>query len=78
MNDILKLDAGQFLKDRKEVLDLRSEVSKLPELAKITALLPADRAHLAMLAHQVYNRVRPANFRNTQQRSWWTTNQNQM
>lgn len=57
VNDVLKLDAGQFLKDRKEVLDLRAEVGKLPELAKITALLPADRAHIAMLAHQVYNRV---------------------
>lgn len=55
--EVLKTDGGQFIKDRNEVLALRSEVADCIPLDKVTSLCPNDRVHVTLMAHEIYKTV---------------------
>lgn len=54
---VLKADGGQFIKDRAEVLALRSEVEDCIPIDKVTSLCPSDRVHVTLMAHEIYKTV---------------------
>lgn len=55
--EVLKTEGGQFIKDRKEVLALRSEVADCIPLDEVTSLCPTDRVHITLMAHAIYKNV---------------------
>ena len=57
INNSLKSDAGQFIKDREEIKALQKECDACISLDKVTALRPTDRAHIALMAHMIYKNV---------------------
>ena len=54
VNASLGNDAGQFLKDRDEVIALQKECANLLPMDKITALCQTDRVHITLMAHAIY------------------------
>lgn len=54
---VLKTDGGQFIKDRKEVLALRSEVEDCISIDEVTSLCLNDRVHVTLMAHEIYKSV---------------------
>ena len=58
INTVLKNDAGQFIKDRNEVVALKEEIASLPiTIDQVTALCPTDRVHITLMAHAIYKNV---------------------
>lgn len=58
VNDVLKEDAGQFLKDRAEILTLKEEIESLPvKWDDVSALCPTDAAHVRILAHIICPKI---------------------
>ena len=57
INDTLKEDAGQFIKDRAEVNALKKELENVLPLEKITALSRTDYVHVVLMAYPIYKRV---------------------
>lgn len=59
VNTALGNDAGQFIKDREEVIALTEECNSLPiSMEQVTALCPTDRVHITLMAHAIYKNVR--------------------
>lgn len=57
INQVLKNDAGQFIKNRDEVVELKAEIETLLPMDKITSLCTTDRVHITLMAHAVYKKV---------------------
>lgn len=58
INQVLKNDAGQFIKDRDDVVALKKEIASLPiTIDQVTALCPTDRVHITLMAHAIYKNV---------------------
>lgn len=57
INVSLGNDAGQFIKDRAEIISLQEECEKCLPMDKITALCPTDRVHVTLMAHTIYKNV---------------------
>ena len=58
INEVLGVDAGQFIKDREEIIALKEEIASLPiTIDKVTALCPTDRVHITLMAHAIYKSV---------------------
>lgn len=57
INETLKNDAGQFIKDRGDVKTLKEEVAGLLPLEKVTSLCTTDRVHIILMAHAIYKSV---------------------
>lgn len=58
INTVLGVDAGQFIKDRNEVVALKEEVASLPiSIEHVTALCPTDKVHITLMAHAIYKNV---------------------
>ena len=53
----LKEDAGDFIKARKEVIDLKEEVEKCRPIEEVTSLCLTDRMHITLMAHAIYKNV---------------------
>lgn len=53
VNDVLKEDAGDFLKARTEILNLKEEVKNCLPIDKFTMLPVNDRVHITILAHTI-------------------------
>lgn len=53
----LKNDAGQFIKDRKEISDLTNECASCIPLENVTSLTITDRVHITLMAHAIYKNV---------------------
>lgn len=51
------IDAGDFIKQRDAVKDLKKEVDNCIPLENVTALPLTDRMHINLLAHQVYKPI---------------------
>lgn len=57
INTTLSVDAGQFIKDREEVIALRAECDDCLPLDMVTSMCPVDRVHITLMAHAVYKSV---------------------
>lgn len=58
INEALGVDAGQFIKDREEIIALKEEIASLPiTIDQVTALCPTDRVHITLMAHAIYKNV---------------------
>ena len=58
INETLLNDAGQFIKDRAEIIALKDEIASLPiKIEQVTALCPTDRVHITLMAHAIYKNV---------------------
>lgn len=58
INTVLKNNAGQFIKDRDDVVALKKEIASLPvTIDQVTALCPTDRVHITLMAHAIYKNV---------------------
>lgn len=58
INETLGNDAGQFIKDREEIITLKDEIASLPiTIEQVTSLCPTDRVHIALMAHAIYKNV---------------------
>ena len=55
--EVLKNDADDFIKGRKEVIALRSECAECISLENVTSLCPTDRVHITLMAHAIYSGV---------------------
>ena len=51
------VDAGDFIKRRDAVKDLKDEIKNCMPLENVTALPLTDRVHINLLAHQVYKAI---------------------
>lgn len=59
INASLGNDAGQFIKDREELIALQKECDSLPiSMENITALCQTDRVHIILMAHAIYKNVK--------------------
>jgi hypothetical protein len=50
-------DAGQFIKDRDEIIALQNEVDKCLPLEDVTSLDMTDRVSVTLIAHAIYSSV---------------------
>lgn len=57
INQTLGNDAGQFIKDREEIIALKDEIATLLPIDNVTALCPTDRVHITLMAHAIYSGV---------------------
>ena len=57
INETLGVDAGQFIKDRNEIVELKEEIKTLIPIDNVTALCPTDRVHITLMAHAIYKNV---------------------
>ena len=57
INETLGVDAGQFIKDRNEIVELNEEIKNLIPIDNVTALCPTDRVHITLMAHAIYKNV---------------------
>lgn len=57
VNKTLGNDAGQFIKDREEIIALKDEVATLLPIDSVTSLCPTDRVHITLMAHAIYKNV---------------------
>lgn len=57
INEALGNDAGQFIKDRNEIVELNEEIKNLLPIDNVTALCPTDRVHITLMAHAIYKNV---------------------
>lgn len=57
INQTLGNDAGQFIKDREEIIALKDEIATLLPNDNVTALCPTDRVHITLMAHAIYKSV---------------------
>ena len=57
INQTLGNDAGQFIKDREEIITLKDEIATLLPIDNVTALCPTDRVHITLMAHAIYKNV---------------------
>ena len=57
INETLGNDAGQFIKDRNEIVELKEEIKNLIPIDNVTALCPTDRVHITLMAHAIYKNV---------------------
>lgn len=57
INETLDVDAGQFIKDRNEIVELNEEIKNLIPIDNVTALCPTDRVHITLMAHAIYKNV---------------------
>ena len=57
INQTLGNDAGQFIKDREEIIALKDEIATLIPIDNVTALCPTDRVHITLMAHAIYKNV---------------------
>lgn len=57
INQTLGNDAGQFIKDREEIIALKDEIATLLPIDNVTALCPTDRVHITLMAHAIYKNV---------------------
>lgn len=63
--EILKDDAGEFIKKRKEVIALQKELATLPGIDKFTALPINDRVQILLKAHTISRKITLATIDNT-------------
>lgn len=57
VNKTLGNDAGQFIKDREEVIALQVECARLIPIEKVTALCLTDRVHITLMARAIYKNI---------------------
>lgn len=55
--EVLKDDAGDFIKKRKEVIALQEELATLPGIDKFTALPQNDRVQILLKAHTISGKI---------------------
>ena len=65
IRDVLKDDADQFIKDRKDVVALKEELVTLPGIDKFTSLPMNDRVHILLKAHTISRKITLATIDNS-------------
>lgn len=53
----LKLDAGDFIKRRDEVIALKAECETCISMDKVTSLCLTDRVNITLMAHMIYKAI---------------------